>query len=93
MRQLGIPTVMDLFVQQALYQVMQPIFKPDFSESSYGFSPDRHAQRGFRKRRACILSVPGHPAKCGSADAEAAMPPDFVLAAHTISGILMRAFS
>jgi len=39
MRQLGIPTVIDRLIQQALHQVMQPVFDGDFSESSYGFRP------------------------------------------------------
>jgi len=43
MRQLGIPTVMDRLIQQALHQVLVPIFDPDFSESSYGFRPGRSA--------------------------------------------------
>jgi len=43
MRQLGIPTVLDRFIQQALLQVLQPIFDPGFSEHSHGFRPDRRA--------------------------------------------------
>ena len=39
-RQLGIPTVMDRLIQQALHQVLTPIFDPGFSESSYGFRRD-----------------------------------------------------
>jgi RNA-directed DNA polymerase len=42
-RQLGIPTVLDRFVQQAILQVLQPIFDPTFSEYSYGFRPGRRA--------------------------------------------------
>lgn len=42
-RQLGIPTVLDRMIQQALLQVMQPIFDPSFSPSSYGFRPGRSA--------------------------------------------------
>jgi group II intron reverse transcriptase/maturase len=42
-RPLGIPTVMDRLVQQALLQVLQPVFDPRFSESSYGFRPGRSA--------------------------------------------------
>ena len=38
---LGIPTVLDRFVQQLLLQVLQPIFDPTFSEHSYGFRPAR----------------------------------------------------
>jgi group II intron reverse transcriptase/maturase len=43
MRQLGIPTVLDRFIQQAILQVLQPIFDPTFSEYSYGFRPGRSA--------------------------------------------------
>jgi len=42
-RQLGIPTVLDRFIQQAILQVLQPIFDPTFSEHSYGFRPGRRA--------------------------------------------------
>jgi RNA-directed DNA polymerase len=51
MRQLGIPTVMDRLIQQALNQVMQPIFDPGFSESSYGFRPGRSAHEAVLKAR------------------------------------------
>jgi RNA-directed DNA polymerase len=44
-RTLGIPTVLDRLIQQALLQVLQPIFEPGFSESSYGFRPGRNAQQ------------------------------------------------
>ena len=47
-RPLGIPTVMDRVVQQALLQVLQPIFDPRFSESSYGFRPRRSAHDAVR---------------------------------------------
>jgi len=50
-RQLGIPTVMDRRIQQALNQVLQPIFDPDFSESSYGFRPGRNAHQAVLKAR------------------------------------------
>jgi len=42
---LGIPCVIDRLIQQALNQVLQPIFDPEFSESSYGFRPGRSAQQ------------------------------------------------
>lgn len=42
-RTLGIPTVLDRFLQQAVLQVLQPRFDPTFSESSYGFRPGRRA--------------------------------------------------
>lgn len=43
-RMLGIPTVLDRFIQQAVLQVLQPRIDPTFSESSYGFRPGRRAQ-------------------------------------------------
>jgi RNA-directed DNA polymerase len=42
-RELGIPTALDRFIQQALLQVLQPLFDPTFSEASYGFRPGRNA--------------------------------------------------
>jgi RNA-directed DNA polymerase len=50
-RQLGIPTVMDRLIQQALHQILQPIYEPGFSESSYGFRPKRNAQQAVCKAR------------------------------------------
>lgn len=49
MRQLGIPTVIDRLVQQAILQVLTPIFDPDFSDSSFGFRPGRSAHQALRK--------------------------------------------
>jgi len=43
MRKLGIPTVVDRFIQQALLQVLQPMFDPDFSRHSHGFRPGHRA--------------------------------------------------
>lgn len=43
-RELGIPTVVDRLIQQALLQVLQPLIDPSFSEHSYGFRPDRRAR-------------------------------------------------
>src|SRR5882724_4717427 len=51
MRTLGIPTVIDRLIQQALHQVLSPIFEPDFSESSHGFRPNRSAQQAVVKAR------------------------------------------
>lgn len=45
-RELGIPTVLDRFLQQALLQVLQPLIDPTFSEASYGFRPGRRAHDG-----------------------------------------------
>ena len=44
-RELGIPTVVDRLIQQALLGVLQPIFDPTFSDSSYGFRPGRSAHQ------------------------------------------------
>jgi len=44
-RKLGIPCVLDRFIQQALLQVLEPIFEPTFSEFSYGFRPGRSAHQ------------------------------------------------
>jgi RNA-directed DNA polymerase len=48
-RPLGIPTVLDRVIQQAIAQVMGPIFDPCFSESSCGFRPGRSAHDGVRQ--------------------------------------------
>lgn len=47
MRKLGIPTVVDRVIQQAIVQVITPLFEPQFSENSYGFRP----------RRSCEMAV------------------------------------
>lgn len=57
MRQLGVPTVVDRLIQQALHQVLQPVFDPDFSESSYGFRPGRKAHQAVVK--ACSYVAEG----------------------------------
>ena len=48
-RQLGIPTVVDRVVQQAIQQVLSPIYEPKFSETSYGFRPKRSAHDALKK--------------------------------------------
>lgn len=52
-RPLGIPTVLDRFIQQALHQVLSPIFELEFSDSSYGFRPGRSAHQAIVKAREC----------------------------------------
>lgn len=49
MRLLGIPTVVDRVFQQALHQVLQPVFEPDFQQHSYGFRPQRDAHQAIAK--------------------------------------------
>lgn len=51
MRQLGIPTVVDRLIQQALHQVISPLFEPEFSESSYGFRRGRSAHQAVEQAR------------------------------------------
>ena len=46
-RQLGVPTVVDRLIQQALNQVLMPIFDPNFSKSSYGFRPGKSAHQAI----------------------------------------------
>lgn len=46
-RLLGIPTVVDRVFQQALHQVLQPVFEPDFQQHSYGFRPQRNAHQAI----------------------------------------------
>ncbi|MBQ6426304.1 MAG: group II intron reverse transcriptase/maturase, partial [Clostridia bacterium] len=48
-RKLGIPTVVDRVVQQAIAQVLVPIYEPLFSEGSYGYRPNRSAQMAIGK--------------------------------------------
>jgi RNA-directed DNA polymerase len=53
-RQLGIPTVVDRLIQQALHQILSPIFEPGFSESSYGFRPGRSAQQAVAQAKVYV---------------------------------------
>lgn len=48
---LGVPTVLDRLIQQAVYQILSPLFEPDFSETSYGFRPGRSAHDAVLKAR------------------------------------------
>ena len=55
-RTLGIPTVMDRLIQQALLQKLQPIFDPTFSEGSFGFRPGRSTHQAVFAARAHIAA-------------------------------------
>jgi RNA-directed DNA polymerase len=55
-RTLGIPTVVDRLIQQALHQVLSPIFEPDFSASSYGFRPGRNAHQAVQAARQYVAA-------------------------------------
>lgn len=48
-RNLGVPTVIDRMIQQAMAQVLTPLFEAEFSDSSYGFRPGRNAQQAIRQ--------------------------------------------
>ena len=50
-RKLGIPTAVDRVIQQAIAQVLAPIYEPKFAETSYGFRPKRSAHDALRKCR------------------------------------------
>jgi len=52
MRKLGIPTVIDRVIQQAIAQQLHPLFEPLFSDGSYGYRPRRSAQQAIRKVKA-----------------------------------------
>jgi RNA-directed DNA polymerase len=54
MRKLGIPTVIDRLIQQALNQILTPIFEPTFSKYSYGFRPGRNAQQAVLQAKEYI---------------------------------------
>lgn len=63
-RTLGIPTVLDRFIQQALLQVLQPIYDPTFSDHSHGFRPGRSAhgavkaaQRYIQEGRRWVVDI------------------------------------
>ena len=53
-RKLGIPTVLDRFIQQAILQVLQPRFDPTFSSHSHGFRPGRRAHDAVREAQQYI---------------------------------------
>ena len=70
-RELGIPTVLDRFIQQAILQVLSPCFDMGFSEHSYGFRPGRRAhdavvqaQRYVQQGRRIVVDVDLEPVGC-----------------------------
>ena len=54
MRQLGIPTVVDRVIQQAIAQVLGLVYEPKFSDGSYGFRPGRSAHQALRRAQEII---------------------------------------
>jgi RNA-directed DNA polymerase len=55
-RMLGIPTVLDRLIQQAVHQVLSPMFDPGFSASSYGFRPGRSAHQAVKAAQQHVKS-------------------------------------
>lgn len=55
-RMLGIPTVLDRLIQQAVHQVLSPLFDSGFSESSYGFRPGRSAHQAVKAAQKHVAS-------------------------------------
>jgi RNA-directed DNA polymerase len=55
-RPLGVPTVLDRFIQQAVMQVLQEEWDPGFSDASYGFRPGRSAHQAVRRAQEHILA-------------------------------------
>jgi RNA-directed DNA polymerase len=53
-RLLGVPTCLDRLIQQAIAQILTPIFDPGFSGSSFGFRPGRSAHQAVRVARRCV---------------------------------------
>ena len=53
-RRLGIPTVLDRFIQQAIQQVLSPIYDPTFSDCSYGFRPNRRVHQAVEQAKRYI---------------------------------------
>jgi group II intron reverse transcriptase/maturase len=54
-RNLGVPTTLDRLIQQAIAQVLTPIFDPTFSEHSYGFRPGRSAHQAVRQAKGYVV--------------------------------------
>ena len=59
-RRLGIPTVMDRWIQQAIHQKLGALWEPEFSESSHGFRPNRSAHDAVRAAQAHIRAGKSH---------------------------------
>ena len=55
-RELGIPTVVDRVIQQALVQVLSPMYDPGFSPSSYGYRPGKSAHQAVEQARAYVAA-------------------------------------
>jgi len=63
-RPLGVPTVLDRLIQQALAQVLNPLFESGFSDHSYGFREERNAHQAVREVEACWKARRRHAVDC-----------------------------
>lgn len=63
-RPLGVPTVLDRMIQQALAQVLSPLFEGGFSDNSYGFREGRNAHQAVRKVETCWKEGRRHAVDC-----------------------------
>ena len=63
-RPLGVPTVLDRLIQQAVAQVLSPLFDPGFSESSHGFRPGRNAHQAVRSVQEAWREKRRHAVDC-----------------------------
>lgn len=63
-RPLGVPTVLDRLIQQAVAQVLSPLFDPGFSENSHGFRPGRNAHQAVRQVQAAWKDRRRHAVDC-----------------------------
>lgn len=59
-RRLGVPTVLDRFIQQAVHQQLAPLWEPEFSDHSYGFRPGRSAHDAVRAAQAYVKAGKSH---------------------------------
>jgi retron-type reverse transcriptase len=55
-RILGVPTLGDRLIQQALNQILQPLFDPELSESSFGFRPGRNAHQAVEAAQGYVAA-------------------------------------
>ena len=55
-RMLGIPTVLDRLIQQAIHQILSPLWEPEFSPHSYGFRPGRNAAQAVKAAQGYVNS-------------------------------------
>ena len=67
-RKLGIPTVVDRLIQQAVTQELTPLFEPQFSESSYGFRPGRSQHDALKACKKNVCHAPGAVPEAGRWD-------------------------